>query len=183
MMRTMRSAIQSETPNQAQPAWKAGGARRGNRTLAVLIGAGLALAIVFGLGSSARAQSPTPPGQNNGGSGMDGSGRGGGFGRPNMGSFTQDDGNYDPMMAERRLRALNIERQKQMVSDAAKLLKLAQELNTEVAAANSGAFTPDQLRKIGEIEKLARNVRERMTTAVGETPSVLPPPNLMYPVH
>ncbi len=58
--------------------------------------------------------------------------------------------------------ALNVERQKQMVSDANKLLKLARELNDEVATANTGTFTPDQLHKIAEIEKLARSVRERM---------------------
>jgi hypothetical protein len=99
-----------------------------------------------------------------------------------MGSLSPDD-DFDPSMAERRMRALNTERQKQMVSDAAKLLKLAQELNSEVASANSAAFTPDQLRKIAEIEKLAHSVRERMTSAVGESQTLMPPPNLTYPIH
>jgi hypothetical protein len=68
---------------------------------------------------------------------------------------------YAPMMTERRIRALNIERQKQMVSDATKLLKLAKELNDELANTGTGTFSAEQLRKIGEIEKLARSVRER----------------------
>ncbi len=66
-------------------------------------------------------------------------------------------------MAERRIRALNIQRQKQMVADTDKLLKLAKELNEEVAKANTGTLTQDELHKIADIEKLARNVRQRMT--------------------
>jgi hypothetical protein len=175
----MRRAAQFEAANSPGSRW--------NGRRVCFFGAGLALAVTLYLGSAAQAQSSTPPGQGNGNGGMQGidsagSGRGG-FGRTNMGTLPNDNDDYDPMMAERRIRALNIERQKQMVSDAAKLLKLAQELNSEVAAANSGEFTPDQLRKIGEIEKLARNVRERMAAAVGEAPNVMSPPALVYPGH
>ena len=74
------------------------------------------------------------------------------------------------------MRALNVERQKQMVADTNKLLKLAKELNDEVAAANTGSFTPDQLRKIGEIEKLAHSVRERMAAG-----SAMPDPSCRSP--
>jgi hypothetical protein len=160
---------------------------RRNRRFVFFYCGGLALVAALSLGCVAQAQTPMPPGQGNGNSGMqgiDGAGSGrGGFSRPNLGTLANDTDDYDPMMAERRLRALNIERQKQMVSDAAKLLKLAQELNSEVAAANTGEFSFDQLRKIAEIEKLARNVRERMAAAVGEAPNVMPPPNLVYPTH
>ncbi len=90
---------------------------------------------------------------------------------------------YDPIMAEKRLRALNIERQKQMVADANKLLKLAKELNDEVAASNSGTLTPEQLHKIAEIEKLARNVKERMTAAAMQLQPALTPPSFVYPVQ
>ena len=89
----------------------------------------------------------------------------------------------DPAMAERRLQALNVERQKRMVADASKLLALAKELNDEVAASNPGSFTVAQLRKIGEIEKLARSVRERMTARAAEMPSFSSPPTLVDPVH
>jgi len=90
----------------------------------------------------------------------------------------------EPMVMERRLTALNVERQKQMVSDANKLLKLARELNDEVAAANADSFTPDQLHKIAEIEKLARSVRERMASAVGAPqPTLQPAPAYGFPTH
>ena len=71
---------------------------------------------------------------------------------------------------ERRLRMLNADRQKTMVSDADKLLKLAGQLNVEVSTANQGELTPAQLKKISEIEKLARKVREKMSTSVRGTP-------------
>ena len=66
----------------------------------------------------------------------------------------------------RLLRMLNAARQKSMVTDAAKLLKLARQLDAEVAAANGDSFTPEQLRKIARIEKLARNVKEEMSSSV-----------------
>lgn len=85
-------------------------------------------------------------------------------------------GEYDPTMMERRIRGLNNERQKEMVSDTNKLLKLAQELNDEIAAKNAGTLTFDQLHKIAQIEKLARGVKEKMADAVGQpTPSVAAP--------
>jgi hypothetical protein len=76
--------------------------------------------------------------------------------------------NYDPTMMERRLNALNRERQKEMISDTNKLLKLAMELNDEIAANNTGSLTWDQLHKMAEIEKLARNVKEKMADGVGQ---------------
>jgi hypothetical protein len=91
---------------------------------------------------------------------------------------------FDSVTAERRNRALNMERQKLMVSDANKLLKLARELNDEVASTKSDAFTSDQLHKIAEIEKLARSVRERMASAVGSPqPMMQPPSGYGYPIH
>ena len=92
-------------------------------------------------------------------------------------------GNYDTVFVERRLHALNVERQKQLVADTNKLVKLAQELHDEVAVANTGAWTPEQLHKIGEMEKLARSVKERMTTAVGETSPMVPGLPPVYPTH
>lgn len=99
-------------------------------------------------------------------------------------TLSVDDPN--PAMIERRILALNIERQKQMVADADKLLKLARELNEEVAKANTGTLTADELHKIAEIEKLARNVRQRMTDTAGLGPDMFPlpqPPPTMYPTH
>jgi hypothetical protein len=89
-----------------------------------------------------------------------------------------DMGNDDPVLAEKRLRALNEERQKNIVSDAAKLLKMARELNSEVKSGDPASFTPEQVREISEIEKLAHSVKEKMSFAVGGGPTIreLQPP-------
>lgn len=75
--------------------------------------------------------------------------------------------------SEKRLRALNAERQKSLVADTNKLLKLATELEAEMKL--SEAPTAEQLHKAGEIEKLARSVREKMSTSVRSTPIYRPP--------
>jgi hypothetical protein len=171
----------SEKPEAANRDQRA--ATRGSRVAVCAARAGLVLALALGFNVTIAAQNPPPGGgANNGSTGMQGSSRTG-FGQHQGLDSLNNDVDYDPVMAERRVRVLNAERQKQMVADATKLLKLAKELNDEIAAANSGAFTPDQLHKIGEIEKLARNVKERMTAGVGQAPSMISPPNLAYPVH
>jgi hypothetical protein len=76
------------------------------------------------------------------------------------------DADRDPFQDERRLRALNAERQKAMVIDTERLLRLVTELNAEISAADSGTLTVAQLRKLAEIEKLARSVKEKMSTSV-----------------
>jgi hypothetical protein len=83
------------------------------------------------------------------------------------GNLTQQEEASDTQSIEyeKHLRLLNAERQKSMVADAAKLLKLAQALNDELAA-QPGDPTPAQLRKMAEIEKLARSVKEDMSTSV-----------------
>jgi hypothetical protein len=87
--------------------------------------------------------------------------------------FPQDDGTFSSsgdevgsVDAERRLNALNNERQKSLTADAGRLLKLAAELNHEIAQSNSGALTPDELRMVAEIEKLAHNVRDKMAMSL-----------------
>jgi len=77
---------------------------------------------------------------------------------------------HDPIQEVRWLRGLNVERQKEMVSDTNKLLKLARELNAEISSSNSDSLTPAQLRKVGEIEKLARSVKEKMSTSIWNMP-------------
>jgi len=71
-----------------------------------------------------------------------------------------------PHADERLLRALNADRQKSLVNDTNKLLRLVNELNAEIARTSPAALTPEQVRKLAEIEKLARNVREKMATSV-----------------
>ncbi len=135
----------------------------------------LVLACALVSGSAGRAQS-----NGGGGSSSGNQGHPTYSSRQDLSVLSVDD--PDPAMTERRIRALNIERQKQMVADADKLLKLARELNEEVAKANTGTLTGDELRKIADIEKLARNVRQRMTDETGQVPTMLPPPlPTLYP--
>jgi len=128
------------------------------------------LAFVCALACAPPARSQSSGGSNSG----QGQGMGGMHPHSDLSSLSPDD--VDPTMAERRLRALNNERQKQIVSDTDKLLKLARELNEDVAKANTGTLTGDELHKIADIEKLARSVRQRMTESVGEPQTTMPPP-------
>lgn len=80
-------------------------------------------------------------------------------------------GNEAPM-DPKRVRLLNAERQKEMVSDTDKLLQLAKELNAEVTDASANGMTDAQLRKVMEIAKLARSIKEKMSYTVGSYPSL-----------
>jgi hypothetical protein len=79
---------------------------------------------------------------------------------------------------ERRIRELNVERQKEMVADTDKLLKLTAELNADIAQTHSTSFTPDQLRLLARIEKLAKSVKDKMSNPVQGTifDDSFPPP-------
>lgn len=86
----------------------------------------------------------------------------------------------DQIDAERRFRALNKMRQQGMISDTNKLLKLVSELNEEISKENPELLTADQLHKLATIEKLARSVKEKMSTPVGPNPAYqAPPPPVM----
>jgi hypothetical protein len=78
----------------------------------------------------------------------------------------------DPSEEARRLRALNVERQKRVVSDSNKLLKLTNELNTEIARTNPDSLTEAQLRKLAKIEKLARDLKQNMSATVQPTTGI-----------
>jgi hypothetical protein len=76
----------------------------------------------------------------------------------------------DPMTqqaTEKRIKELNVLRQKEITTDAAKLLLLATELKTKLDKGGEEASSLDMMHKAEQIEKLARNVRARMTEAVG----------------
>jgi hypothetical protein len=83
----------------------------------------------------------------------------------------------DPEQA-RRIRMLNAERQKSLVADTVKLLKLANELNAVMAKDDASAPTQAEIRKVANIEKLARNVEEKMKITVIGTPNY---PNPIQP--
>jgi hypothetical protein len=106
--------------------------------------------------------------------------------------FPQDPSQLSPFTdpnnsaeAEKRLRMINAERQKTMVADTDKLLKLAKELNEEVTHSNSGELSAGQLRKVAEIEKLAHNVRDKMIMSVRGPQFNMEntPPYFPSPVH
>ena len=63
---------------------------------------------------------------------------------------------------EKLAKARNDDRQKQLVADTNKLLALAKELKEEVDKTDSGTLSVDVVKKAGEIEKLAKSVKDRM---------------------
>jgi hypothetical protein len=91
-------------------------------------------------------------------------------GAPTQGPIFQRDSNprlsfEDAEMMARRARALNEMRQKSLVSDANKLLKLAMELNASGARDRKGISPAERMKKLAQIEKLAKSVREKMSYA------------------
>jgi hypothetical protein len=71
---------------------------------------------------------------------------------------------------------MNADRQKSMVSDADKLVKLARQLDAEIASNPTDELTPEELRKVAEIEKLAHNVKAKMAQSFGGGPEIRPSP-------
>ena len=78
---------------------------------------------------------------------------------------------------QKRLLSLNALRQKLLVSDTEKLVRLAKELNDEMAGADAATMTDAQLRKVAEIGKLAKSVREKMSYSTGAYPTPANPLN------
>lgn len=81
----------------------------------------------------------------------------------------------DRLWNEKRMRALNEDRHKSMVSDAERLLKLARQLDAEVASNPTDEMTPEELHKIAEIEKLARSVKSKMALSFTGGPQLQSP--------
>jgi hypothetical protein len=81
----------------------------------------------------------------------------------------------NPVWEAKRVKALNAERQKSMISDTEKLVKLARELDAEIASNPTDELTPDELHKVATIEKLAHNVKTKMAQSFGGGPELKPP--------
>jgi len=84
-----------------------------------------------------------------------------------------------PVFYEKRLQMLNAAQHQAMVADTDRLLKLVADLNSQINSSNSNALTPDQLRMVADIEKLAHSVKDKMRMSVrsageynGPTPGV-----------
>jgi hypothetical protein len=106
------------------------------------------------------AQSPGIP---MAGSGMPGSPR------------VDSDSGVESRMATKRIAKLNQIRQKAMVEDAVKILRLAEELNKDANAGGVNLSQAERMQKAAEIEKLAKQVREKMTYSIGEPSEVMGP--------
>jgi hypothetical protein len=67
-------------------------------------------------------------------------------------------------MQENRKRwaLLNVQRQKEMTSDTARLLELANEVKTDTEKSGKDTLFALEVHKVEQIEKLARTVREKM---------------------
>lgn len=131
-------------------------------------GRGLALGCVLGMallpGMPIAGQYPQFPTTN--------SGRNGQNYPDNSGQFGKDSNSPE----KKRIKMLNAERQKALVSETEKLLKLAKEFNDELAAADdSGRLSGQQLRKLDEIGKLAKSVKEKMSYSVVGVPDISAP--------
>ncbi|MDE3161676.1 MAG: hypothetical protein KGL64_00325 [Acidobacteriota bacterium] len=74
----------------------------------------------------------------------------------------------------KQLRALNEQRQKQIVADTERLLHLAEELNRDLDGSNN-LPADEEMRKVSQIEKLARSVKDKMREAVTAGPVVVIP--------
>ncbi len=135
-------------------------------TASLNLGFGMAAAFVIFFGPALRSQGPPRDIINR---------------PPPMPTDPVPNSDYDPIQAQRQRTALNIERQKELVSDTNKLLKLAKELNYEVDAGGTGTLTPDQLRMAATIEKLARSVKEKMSDGSGQPGAPTGVSPLSYP--
>ncbi|MGA2250097.1 hypothetical protein [Terracidiphilus sp.] len=74
----------------------------------------------------------------------------------------------------RRMRMLNVARQKSMVSDAEKLLALARELNAGVGAGGNALSAEQRMKMAADIEKLAHSIRDKMSYVPGSSSPVQP---------
>jgi hypothetical protein len=81
----------------------------------------------------------------------------------------------DPVAAERRVKALNADRHRSMVSDTEKLLKLARQLDAEVSTNSTDELTSKQQKEVADIEKLAHSVKEKMARSFADGPSLREP--------
>jgi ABC-type transporter Mla subunit MlaD len=81
----------------------------------------------------------------------------------------------------RQLKELNKRRQQEIRDDTAKLFQLATELKAAVDKSNENVLSLDVVRKAGEVEKLAKQVKEKMKESVGPPLRVEPLPKTPYP--
>ena len=74
---------------------------------------------------------------------------------------------HEQQAKQKNYAAANRERKKQIADDSAKLLQLAAELNAEMGKAAQDTPTLTEMIRVGEIERLAHDVKEKMKLTVG----------------
>lgn len=79
-------------------------------------------------------------------------------------------GSVDLAEHQRLLIRLNRDRQRQIVEDTQKLVELSTKYHDELMRDNPDHLTPAQIRRLSEMEKLAKSIKDRMTTAIGDEP-------------
>jgi hypothetical protein len=84
-------------------------------------------------------------------------------------------------MQQRQIKAMNLQRQQDIRKDTDRLLQLATELKAAVDKSNENTLSLDVVRKAEEVEKLAKQVKEKMKEGVGPTPHMQPPPPPRFP--
>lgn len=146
--------------NEWMESRKLTGARRSRLGLYCVLG----LTLLLGIPSAGQSPFSQYPSSN-------GAGRLGQRYPDSSGNFPPDPNSPD----QKRMRLLNAERQKSLLSDVDKLLKLAKELNDEVAGSDSSPMSDEQMRKVAEIGKLAKSVKEKMSYSVGGYPGLSTP--------
>ncbi len=83
--------------------------------------------------------------------------------RSEMGRDAMDSANpFGPGNAARMQKMREEERHKKLVADTARLVALTGELKAEVEKSSKDELSLDVVRKAAEIERLARDVKERM---------------------
>jgi hypothetical protein len=85
------------------------------------------------------------------------------------------DGLRGQVIDQKRLHQMNVAKYKTIVSNADKLVKLVAELNADIGDTRPASLTPEQLRKVAMIEKLARSVKDDMRTPIESAPSPITP--------
>lgn len=87
----------------------------------------------------------------------------------------------DQDMRDRQIKALNQQRQQDIRKDTDKLYQLATELKAAVDKSNENVLSLEVVKKAGEVEKLAKRVKEKMKESVGPNPRTEPVPRMPYP--
>ena len=83
-------------------------------------------------------------------------------GRGNAGNRPDDPNQTSKQVEESQARARANDRQKRLVADSEKLLALATELHEDVIKTDKNILSVDVVRKATEMEKLSRDLKERM---------------------